>query len=131
MGLFRQATQHIWQSPDSGGEVSYSKGDTRPSGVFRNRHPVGPQGRHRCHVGNLPEARPAFPKPCGRRGCGLRARRKCAECGCFPRVRPEVRGRARKVCVSPGESTLCAEDGYSPDKHVWLYIELYLYNNPA
>ena len=23
-GLFQQATQHIWQSPDSGGEASYS-----------------------------------------------------------------------------------------------------------
>ena len=59
-GLFQQATQHIWPSPDSGGEASYSKWDTRPSWVFRNKHPVGSQGRHRCRVGNFPEARPAF-----------------------------------------------------------------------
>ena len=27
---------------------------------YLGRHPIGPQGRHRCHVGNFPEARPAF-----------------------------------------------------------------------
>ena len=26
-------------------------------------------------------------------------------------------GRAQKVGVSPGESSLCVEDGYSPDEH--------------
>ena len=111
MGLFQQATQHIWQSPDCGGEASYSKGGTRPIWVFRNGHPVGPQGRHRCRVGNFPEARPAFGEvpetlwPTGVWTLGL----------------TEVRGMR---VVSPGESTLCAEDGYSPDEHLLLYIEL-------
>ena len=45
---------------DCGGEASYVQWDTRPSWVFRNKHPVGSQGRHRCRVGNFPEARPAF-----------------------------------------------------------------------
>ena len=44
----------------------------------------------------------------------IRARRKCAECGCFPWARPEVRGRVRKVGVSPGESAVSSED---PDEH--------------
>ena len=82
----------------------------RPSWVFRNKHPVGSQGRHRCRVGNFPEARPAsgrFPKPCDRCGCRLQARRKFAECGCFPRARLEVRGRARKVGV-PRARVPCA-----------------------
>ena len=62
-----------------------------------------------CRVGNFPKPGRLigrFPKPCGRRGCGPWARRQCAECGCFPRVRPEVHGRAWRVGVSPGESTL-------------------------
>ena len=90
MGLTRQANGHISQSPDSGGVASYVQWDTRPSWVFRIRHPVGAQGRQRCHAGNFPEARPAHgevPKPCARRGCRLRARRKCAICGCLPRAR--------------------------------------------
>ena len=60
VGLFRQATHHIRQSPDSGGEASYVQWDTRPSWVFRIRHPVLAQGRQRCRVGNFSEARPAL-----------------------------------------------------------------------
>ena len=83
---------------------------------------MGSKGRHRCRVGNYPGARPALggggggvPKPCDLRGCRLRARRKCAVCGCFPPVRLEVRGTARKWVSSPGESCICTEDGYSQD----------------
>ena len=47
-------------SPHSGGEASYSKWDTRLSWVFRNGHPVGSQGRHRCRVGDFSEVRPAL-----------------------------------------------------------------------
>ena len=47
-------------SPDSGGKASYDQWDTRPSWVFRIRHPVGAQGRQRCRVGKFPEARPAL-----------------------------------------------------------------------
>ena len=60
VSLFRQATHHIRQSPDSGGEASYVQWDTRPSWVFRIRHPVGVQGGQRRRVGNFPEARPAL-----------------------------------------------------------------------
>ena len=56
--MSRQATCHIKQSPDSGGEVLYVQWDTRL--VLRIRHPVGAQGRQRCCVGNFPEARPAL-----------------------------------------------------------------------
>ena len=59
VGLFRQATHRIRQSPDSGGEASYVQWDTRPSWVLKIRHPIGAQGRQHCRVGNFPEARPA------------------------------------------------------------------------
>ena len=35
------------------------KGTPALAWVFRNKHPIGPQGRHRCRVGNFLEARPA------------------------------------------------------------------------
>ena len=89
------------QSLDSGGEASYDQWDTRPSWVFRIRHPVGAQGKQCCRVGNIPEARPTL--------------RECAVRGCFPRARFEVHGRARKWVSSPGENYMCAEDRYSPD----------------
>ena len=100
-GLFQQATQHIRLSPERGGEASYSWWDTRPSWVLRNKHPVGAQGRHHSRVGNFPEARPAFGEvpetlwPTGLRTSGETEVR--GKCGCFPRARLEVRGRARKV----------------------------------
>ena len=81
--------------------------DTRPSWVFRIRHPVGAQGRQRCRVGNFPEARPTLGEvpenhvpdggvDFGRHGSaryvGAFPGRdlRCAEergCGCLPRAR--------------------------------------------
>ena len=87
-----------------------------------NKHPVGPQGRHRCRVANFPEARLAFGEvpetlwPTGVWTSG-ETREVRGMWVLSPRARPEVCGRARKVGVSPGESTLSAEDGYSPDEH--------------
>ena len=56
-GLFQQATHHIWQSPDSGGEASYSWWDTRPSWVFPADGGVdfGRDGSAR-NVGAFPES---------------------------------------------------------------------------
>ena len=75
---------------------------------------MGSQGRHRCRVGNFPEARPApgggggFPKPCdgsaryvGARYVGAFPGRdlRCAEertSGCLPRARVAC---ARKTVI--------------------------------
>ena len=96
-----------------------------PKWVFRNGHPVGSQGRHRCRVGSFPESRPAL----GGGGGGGGSRNPATDggvdfgrdrgaryvCAFFSRARPEVRGRARKWVSSPGENCMCAEDGCSPD----------------
>ena len=92
MGLSRQATGHISQSPDSGGEASYVQWDTRPSWVFRIRHPVGAQGRQRCRVGNFPEAgsRGGSRNPVPDGGVYPGRDLRCAEergSGCLPRAR--------------------------------------------
>ena len=107
MGLSRQATGHISQSPDSGGVASYVQWDTRPSWVFMIRHPVGAQGRQCCRVGNFPEARPAL---------GEVPETLCPTGGVdFGRD-----GSARYVGAYPGRSLpwariICAECCYSPD----------------
>ena len=78
--------------------------------VFRNQHPVGSQGRHRCRVGNLPEAgrlSGRFPKPCDRRGVDFGRDGSERYVGAFPGrdLRcTEERGsgclsRARVVCA--------------------------------
>ena len=87
MGLSRQVTCRISMSPDNGGEASYVQWDTRPSWVFRIRHPVGAQGRQRCRAENFPEAgsRGGSRNPVPVPGRDLR----CAEergSGCLPRV---------------------------------------------
>ena len=43
--------------------------------------------------------------------------RKCAECGCFPRVRLEGRGRARKVSV-PRARVPCARKTVIPRTNI-------------
>ena len=97
MGLSRQATGHISQSPDSGGEASYVQRDTRPSWVFRIRHPVGAQGIQRCRVGNFPKARPAL---------GGGSRNPVPDGGVdFGRD-----GSVRYVGAYPGRDLRCAEE---------------------
>ena len=103
-GLFQQATQYIRQSPERGGEASYSRWDTRPTWVIGNRTPLmhreGPVAAQRV------SPRPGrfsgrLPKPCVPRGQRTSGG---PDVGAFPgRAIPRARVRQRKWVLSPGE----------------------------
>ena len=50
----------------------------------------------------------------GETGCAVRARLKCADCGCYPGRDTEERGK----WVFPQARFMCVEDGCSPDEGI-------------